>query len=122
MRLSFEKKLKMRDVLKNKAEYPHKKPKVEEQIKEKKQLWDFVTTNTVSFNTFGISSEFLALSVEEWSQAEGFCVINNLKIVNGVAGTGVKLMKDYNKLLTNKQRTKTIFITSCFKLQKENKW
>ena len=66
--VSVETKLKMRDALKNKAEEdPPKKTKVDQEYYGKKQLWDFVTTNTVSFfDTLGLSSTFLDISVEDW--------------------------------------------------------
>ena len=62
--------------------------------------------NTASFfDTLGISSTFLDTSVEEWPQAESFCiaksVVNDLKVFNDIAERGVKLMEKYNKLLTS---------------------
>ena len=70
-----------------------------------------MTTNTASFfNTIGMSSNSLHLSVENWPQIKSFCiakrVVNNFKVINDVAERGVKLMEDYNKLLTNNEEQK----------------
>lgn len=98
--VSFETKEEMIDALKNEADAdPPKKTTVDQEYYGKKQLWDFVTANTVSFfDTLGLSSTFLDTSVEDWLQAESYCiaksVVNDFKVVNDITERGVKLMED----------------------------
>jgi hypothetical protein len=90
---------------------PPKKALIEIDSIDKKNLEDFVTKNTKTFfETLGLSSSFLSKPVADWAQEESFRVsfqvINHMKVVNDIAERGVKLIEEYNKLITNDEQQK----------------
>ena len=62
------------------------------------------------FTRFNISTNFLQLDPEAWENDEdykaGLEIVQNLKIVNNTAERGVKLMSDYNEILTTNEDNK----------------
>jgi hypothetical protein len=90
---------------------PPKKTKIDIETIEQKQLEDFVTANTMSFfKILGLSSSFLNKPVEDWPLEESFWIAKNvvthMKVVNDIAERGVKLIEDYNKIITNDEQQK----------------
>lgn len=69
-------------------------------------LSDFVTPNTIKlFNRMKISQEFLKFDPLAWNARddypEGGKICSNISVVNDAAERGVKLITDYNKILTH---------------------
>lgn len=78
---------------------------------ESKNLSDFVTETTLRFfDRFSISTDFLCddpstwTTNEEYLDSSSFC--RGLHVVNDLAERGVKMMTDYNNILTNDEETK----------------
>lgn len=72
---------------------------------------DFVTSNTMKFFTrFGIDTEFLAQDPATWLERDDYNDarnrLKNMKVVNDSAERGVKLMTDYNKILSKNEEEK----------------
>lgn len=68
-------------------------------------LESFVTKRTANiFSQLMIDDSFLHLPPDEWiknkAYQDGQRVVRNLQVVNDLAERGVKLCKDFNKLLT----------------------
>ena len=78
---------------------------------EDEQLSSFVTTNTKHFFAIlGIDESFLDLPPESWNDNEQFMaaerIVKSLKVVNDSAARGVKLIQDYNEILTKNEEQK----------------
>lgn len=76
-----------------------------------KELHDVVTPNTVNFFTrFGISHQFLNEDPQYWSDIEdyknGMNVVSRIKVVNDTAERAVKLIEEYNNILTKNEQEK----------------
>jgi len=76
-----------------------------------KNIDDFISPQSSNlFNRFNISMDFLDLDPKLWNLNEhykkGKKFVNNLRIVNDVAERGVKLMEDYNKLISKNEEQK----------------
>lgn len=76
-----------------------------------KDLSDFVIETTLRFfDRFSISTDFLCddpstwTTNEEYLDSSSFC--RGLHVVNDLAERGVKMMTDYNNILTNDEETK----------------
>lgn len=77
----------------------------------RKELHDFVTANTIDFfGRFGISPQFLQVDPLYWRDTETYQkakdIVINIKVVNDTAERGVKLMEEYNRILTNDEQEK----------------
>jgi hypothetical protein len=109
---SFDTKTKMQQALTKSSEAePPKKTSIEIDSIDEKQMEDFVTENTKSFfQTLGLCSSFLSKPVEDWPQEESFWVsfeaVKHMKVVNDIAERGVKLIEEYNKLITKDEQQK----------------
>lgn len=71
----------------------------------------FVTAKTATFfERFNISRDFMQTDPSTWSEKDTFkkCfqIVTKLKVVNDTAERGVKLMEDYNKLITRNEDQK----------------
>lgn len=83
-------------------------------IREKfisKDLCDFVTVNTKTFfNRFGINTDFLGFDPSTWSERVDYKgavqICHNIHVVNDAAERGVKLMTEFNQILTNDEEQK----------------
>lgn len=80
-----------------------------------KQLTDFVTPNTINFfQRFNIKTNFLSKDPQHWhSDAEyqnGLKSINTLKVVNDSAERGVKLIEEFNAILTKDEEQKQFLL------------
>lgn len=80
-----------------------------------KNLSEFITPNTRKFFTrFGIKTEFLELDPSTWPKEddyqEGIRICMNIRVVNDVAERGVRLMTEFNKVLTNKEEEKQFLL------------
>jgi len=76
-----------------------------------KDLSDFVTSNTkIFFERFGIDTQFLHDEPEEWTKNpaynEGANIVAQIKVVNDTAERGVKLIEEYNSILTKHEEQK----------------
>lgn len=76
-----------------------------------KGLEQFVSTQTMKFFTrFHLNTDFLTTDVSLWHKNKSYreCVemVNNLAVVNDSAERGVKLMEDYNDILTKNEEQK----------------
>lgn len=76
-----------------------------------KGIENFVTAKTVNFfDRFNISRDFMQTDSSIWSENDtfkkGFQIISKLKVINDTAERGVKLMEDYNKLITRDEDQK----------------
>lgn len=76
-----------------------------------KNIEDFISTQSTNFfNRFGISMDFLDLDPTLWNENEqykkGRELVNNIRVVNDVAEREVKLMEDYNKIITKNEEQK----------------
>lgn len=110
--VSIETKNKMREGLNKPSEPNHiKRTTIDHEVIELRRLEDFVTSHTRSFfDILGLPSSFLETTAENWAQNETYWNANNIiqhmKVVNDIAERGVKLMDEYNKLLTNDEEQK----------------
>lgn len=80
-----------------------------------KTLVDFITPNTVQFfQRFEISRNFLLEAPDLWADDEEFLqglrIVNKLAVVNDSAERAVKLMEDYNKVLTRDEQQKQFLL------------
>lgn len=90
---------------------PSKRASMNPESAGQKQLQDFVTANTKRFfETLGLPCTFLEKDAEEWNDDESYVnardIVNGLKVVNDTAERGVRLMEEYNKLITNDEEQK----------------
>ncbi|KAE9530083.1 hypothetical protein AGLY_011545 [Aphis glycines] len=70
-----------------------------------KDINDFKAIQSSNFfNRFGIPMDFLDLDPKLWNENDQYKkskeLVNNINVVNDIAERGVKLIEDYNKLLT----------------------
>lgn len=80
-----------------------------------KPLSDFVTANTKNFfERFNIKTSFLNKDPTFWEEDADFqearAIVNNIQVVNDNAERGVKLIEDYNKILTKKEEEKQFLL------------
>lgn len=80
-----------------------------------KNLSDFVTAATLKFfNRFCISTDFLEDDPSNWNNSQvyedGAAFCHGLHVVNDLAERGVKLMTDYNKVLTKDEEGKQFLL------------
>lgn len=78
-------------------------------------LSEFVSKNTIEFfKKNNLSLEFLKMDLELWETNEEFQVqrkiCKNLMVVNDTAERGIKFIKDFNKILTNKEEEKQFLL------------
>jgi len=71
-----------------------------------KDLSHFVTKNTnIFFERFGIDKSFVHEEPEKWihnaANKEGANIVANIHVFNDTAERGVKLITEYNSILTN---------------------
>lgn len=76
-----------------------------------KSLADFVTPNTYAFfERFQLGAAFLYKEPQLWEDdlefQNAYDIISSLRVVNDTAERGVKLMEEFNKVLTNKEDEK----------------
>ncbi len=77
----------------------------------KSSIADFVTSNTMKFfGRFDIDTEFLNHDPATWTQINGYnearAFLKTLKVVNDSAERGVKLMSEYNQILSKNEQEK----------------
>ena len=110
--ISIEMKNKMREALENPAEQNNiKRTTIDHAVIEQKQLNDFVTSHTkVFFEILGFPCSFLESNAENWDSNDEYLkareTVMNMKVTNDLAERGVKLMEEYNKILTNDEQQK----------------
>lgn len=80
-----------------------------------KQLTDFVTPNTINFfNRFNIETNFLKKDPQHWDNdveyQNGLKIINTLKVVNDSVERGVKLIEEFNSILTKDEDQKQFLL------------
>lgn len=76
-----------------------------------KDINDFISIQSSNFfNRFGIPMDFLDLDPKLWNENDQYKkskeLVNNINVVNDIAERGVKLIEDYNKLLTKNEDQK----------------
>ncbi|KAK3928606.1 Aconitate hydratase, mitochondrial [Frankliniella fusca] len=74
------------------------------------EIGDLSTTSTITFfNTLGISTSFFQKPVSEWKNSDeyrhGLLITKHLRVVNDHAERAVKLMSDFNKCITTKEKS-----------------
>ncbi|KAF0758750.1 Uncharacterized protein FWK35_00010968 [Aphis craccivora] len=74
----------------------------------KKEIYDFIYVESTSFfSRFGISTSFLEQHPSMWDEnvdfQKGLEIVNTFRVTNDTAETGVKLMDEYNKVLTKNE-------------------
>ncbi|KAE9531874.1 hypothetical protein AGLY_010076 [Aphis glycines] len=77
----------------------------------KKEIEFFVTSRTLDFfKIFNLDTEFLLNDPSDWSEnlsfQNAFKTISKLKTVNDTAERGIKLIEDYNSILTTNEEQK----------------
>lgn len=78
-------------------------------------LSSFVTTNTKAFfKILGLPDVYLSQSVDTWDECEEFTaakrIVMALSVVNDPAERGVKLIQDFNAILTNDEEQKQFLL------------
>ncbi|KAK5643968.1 hypothetical protein RI129_007813 [Pyrocoelia pectoralis] len=81
----------------------------------KRELEDFVTSNTLRFfTTTGVRSDFFEKDVEERENDEVYqsikATVAHMRVFNDIAERGVALMDEYNKLNTNNEEQKQFLL------------
>lgn len=117
-KVSFEEKRKMVEKLQSKV--PMVKLKDDRRYTkllefQNLSLSDFVSEKTKTFfKQFGLSTSFLEFDPSTWESSfdyeEGWSLCQDLLVVNDTAERGVKLIKDYNKILTNDEEEKQLLL------------
>lgn len=79
------------------------------------ELADFANSRTMLlFDKLNINNSFLNKHPSEWEQEPEFKaaknIVNFFKVVNDIAERGVKLFKDFNKLITNDEEEKQLLL------------
>ncbi|KAL4120447.1 hypothetical protein QTP88_013138 [Uroleucon formosanum] len=89
-----------------------------------KDINDFISIQSSNFfNRFGIPMDFLNLDPKLWNENDQYKkskeLVNNINVVNDIAERGVKLIEDYNKLLTKNEDQKQYLlqVVSEYRLQ-----
>lgn len=76
----------------------------------KSALLDVVEETINFFKRFCLSEDFLATDPTTWTEhdsfKQGYQTLKKLKVVNDTAERGVKLIEEYNKLITNDAKQK----------------
>jgi len=77
----------------------------------KKEIYDFIYVESTSFfSRFGISTSFLEQHPSMWDEnvdfQKGLKIVNTFRVTNDMAERGVKLMEEYNKVLTKNEEQK----------------
>lgn len=90
------------------------------------KLKDFITENTVNFFArYDISVDFMANDPSEWKHDEGYkraqAMLSKLQVVNDAAERGVKLIKDFTKLLTRDETEKQYLLQVIDDYRKKDK-
>lgn len=88
------------------------------------ELHHFITENTVHFfSRFDISRDFLEKDPSEWSDDDEFkntrALLSTLEVVNDNAERGVKLMEDFNKLITKDEEMKQFLLLTVSEYRKK---
>lgn len=91
------------------------KPKDVTETFKQKRLSDFVSKNTKQFfKRFGIDDTFLKQDPNKWAEMkeyqQGLEFCSKLSVVNDVAERNVKLMSDFNNVLTNDEEDKQFLL------------
>lgn len=89
-----------------------------------KQLDYFITEETINFFTrFNISQEFLIEDPSEWPDNEDYknaqALLSSLVVVNDDAERSVKLMEDFNKLITKDEDMKQALLLTVSEYRKK---
>lgn len=84
----------------------------------------FVSKKTVSFfKRFNMSTEFMDYDPSTWHQRDsyihGLQVVQKMQVVNDVAERNVKLMEEFNKVLTNDEEQKQFLILTVDRYRKK---
>ena len=82
---------------------------------DERQLCNFVTKNTkLFFSILGLPISFLEISPKIWAENVDFKdaeqIVWSLKVVNDTAERGVKLITDYNNILTKNEDQKQFLL------------
>ena len=91
-----------------------------------KELSSFVMTKTkLFFQNLCIPDSFLKTPVETWNDSECYTdaegIVKSLKAVNDTAERGVKLIQDYNTMLTKDEEQKQSYrsIVGCTRIPRK---
>lgn len=89
-----------------------------------KTLAFFVTKRTAEFfKRFNISTEFMAYEPSTWPQhnsyIEGLQVVQKMQVVNDVSERKVKLMEEFNQLLTRDEEQKQFLLLTVDKYRQQ---
>lgn len=89
-----------------------------------KNIEDFVTEKTLNFfKRFSISTDFLKKDPEEWHTDSGYNagldIVSNLKVVNDTAERAVKLMEEFNQVLSRDEEEKQIIMRTVADYRKK---
>ncbi|KAL4113798.1 hypothetical protein QTP88_017371 [Uroleucon formosanum] len=81
----------------------------------KKELHEFVSPETVNFfSRFKISADFIDFHPDNWKEREdykkGINILTELSVINDVAERGVKLIQEYNSILTKDENQKQFLL------------
>ncbi|XP_060877744.1 uncharacterized protein LOC132950346 [Metopolophium dirhodum] len=81
----------------------------------KKELYEFVSPETVNFfSRFKISADFIDFHPDNWKEREdykkGINILTELSVINDVAERGVKLIQEYNSILTKDENQKQFLL------------
>jgi hypothetical protein len=74
-------------------------------------VYEFVSPETVNFfSRFKISADFIHFHPDSWKEREdykkGIYILTELSVINDVAVRGVKLIQEYNSILTKGENQK----------------
>lgn len=74
-----------------------------------------MSTETLNFlSRFKVSADFLNFHPDCWNEREdfqkGIRILSNLSVINDVAERGVKLIQEYNSILTKDEKQKQFLL------------
>ena len=80
-----------------------------------KDISQFVTRKTLAFFTrFGVSTDFLQTDPDEWEERDdykkGLKIAAELSVTNDIAERGIKLIEEYNNILTKNESQKQFLL------------
>lgn len=115
-KISIEEKNEMITMMNKQAGSEIPRPRLDvKHVNLNKPLSSFITTSTRAFFTIlNLNDAFLSKPPESWKDDENYIaseqIVTGLKVVNDSAERGVKLMQDYNSILTNDENQKQFLL------------
>lgn len=93
---------------------------------ENKDICDFISKSTLNFfKRLRLSTDFLSKNPQNWKDIDEYKtnlnIVKNLKVVNDTAERGIKLIDEYNKILTKNEEQRQFILQTVSEYRKKFK-